>query len=86
MSRRHNIKWQKSDSQDLSKAVKNFNAKISRLEKKNPELKNALPEKVSVRQLKELINTRQDLKREINSLKRFSKKVLKKLKHTEIIT
>lgn len=74
MPRRGNIKWQKSDNQELSKAVKNFNAKIRRLEKKNPELKNALPEKVSVKQLKELINTRQDLKREINSLKRFSKK------------
>lgn len=74
MSRRSNIRWQKSDSEELNRAVKNFNAKISRLEKKNPELKNALPEKVSARQLKELINTRQDLKREINSLRRFSKK------------
>lgn len=72
MSRRHNIKWQKSDSQELSKAVKNFNAKITRLEKKNPELKNALPEKASVKHLKEIISTRQDLKRELNALNRFT--------------
>lgn len=85
MSRKYHIRWQKSDSQDLSKAIKNFNAKISRLEKKYPELKNALPEKARLKGytdengnyipgLKDLINTRQDLKREINSLKRFTDK------------
>ena len=74
MSRKHNIRWQQSDSEDLRKAVKNFNAKISRLEKKNPEQKNALPERVSVRQMKELIDTRQDLKRELNSLRRFTER------------
>ena len=74
MSRKYHIRWQKSDYQDLSKAVRNFNAKISRLEKKYPELKNALPEKMKVGELKQLINTRQDLKREINSLKRFTDK------------
>lgn len=74
MSRKHKIRWQETDNQELTRAVKNFNAKISRIEKKHPELKNALPEKASVRQLKELVNTRQDLKREINSLKRFTDK------------
>lgn len=74
MSRQSNIRWQKSDSEELRKAVKNFNAKISRLEKKNPEIKEVLPDKVSARTLKKMIKTRQDLKREINTLKRFSKK------------
>lgn len=74
MSKYYNIKWQEADSRELSKAVKNFNAKISRLEKKNPELKNLLPERVTVKEMKELIDTRQDLKRELNSLKRFSKR------------
>lgn len=37
-------------------------------------MENVLPEKISVAQLKELINTRQDLKRELNALKRFSKR------------
>lgn len=74
MSKYYNIKWKQSDNEDLKKAVKNFNAKISRLEKKHPELKNALPEKVTVKQMKELIDTRQDLKRELNALKRFSKR------------
>lgn len=74
MSRKYHIRWQKSDYENLTRAVKNFNAKISRLEKKYPELKNALPEKMKVGDLKKIINTRQDLKREINALKRFTDK------------
>lgn len=74
MSRKYNIRWKQHDSEELARAVKNFNAKLRRLEIKHPELKNVLPEKASVRQLKELIETRQDLKRELNALKRFSKK------------
>lgn len=74
MAKRYNIRWQSSDNEELRKAVKNFNAKITRLEKKNPELKNILPERVSMKEMKNLIDTRQDLKRELNSLKRFTKK------------
>ena len=74
MSKRYNIRWKDTDKEDLRKAVRNFNAKIRRLEKKNPEMKNVLPEKVTVAQMKELIDTRQDLKRELNALKRFSKR------------
>lgn len=74
MSKQHHIRWQQSDNEELARVVRNFNAKLKRLEKKNPEMKNALPSKVEVKQLKELINTRQDLKRELNSLKRFSKR------------
>lgn len=74
MSKRYNIRWKQADSDNLSKAVKNFNAKISRLEKKDPLIKNALPEKISVRQMKELIDTRQDLQRELNALRRFTQR------------
>lgn len=74
MSKYHKIRWQQADHQELARVVRNFNAKITRLEKKNPLMKNALPEKVTVGQLKDLINTRQDLKRELNTLKRFSKR------------
>lgn len=74
MSKYHKIRWQQSDNQELARVVRNFNAKITRLTKKNPQIENALPEKISVRQMKELINTRQDLKRELNSLRRFSKR------------
>lgn len=74
MSKYHKIRWNDADSRELERVVRNFNSKINRLTKKNPEMKNVLPDKVTVGQLKELINTRQDLKRELNSLKRFSKR------------
>ena len=74
MSKQHKIRWSEADNKELTKVVRNFNAKINRLAKKNPQIKNVLPEKMSVRQLKELINTRADLKRELNSLRRFSKR------------
>lgn len=74
MSRQYKIKWKSSDNEELAKAVRNFNAKITRLAKKNPKLANVLPDKTSVKELKELINTRNDLKRELNSLRRFSKR------------
>ena len=74
MPKQYNIRWRKDDSEALSRAVKNFNAKIDRLAKKNPKEASALPEKVTVRQMKELIDTRQDLNRELNALRRFSKK------------
>lgn len=74
MPKYHKIKWKESDYKELDRAIKNFNAKVTRLAKANPQNKSALPEKVQKRELKELINTRNDLRREINALKRFSKK------------
>ena len=74
MSKQYKIKWSKQDIEELNKVVKNFNAKITRLNKKNPENANIHPEKVSTADLKKLIETRQDLKRELNALRRFSKR------------
>lgn len=74
MSRKYNIKWTEADNKELKRVVKNFNAKISRLEKKNPQHASKYPERVTVKELRELIETRQDFKREINTLKRFSNK------------
>lgn len=74
MSKPRKIRWSKRDDEQLTKAVRNFNAKIKRLEKKDPSIKKALPDKINVRQMKELINTRQDFNREINSLKRFTQR------------
>ena len=74
MSKRYNIKWRADDDVALKKAVKNFNAKITRLAKKNPAMASSLPEKTTVKELKGLISTRQDLNREINALRRFSKR------------
>lgn len=74
MSKQYNIRWTPADDEALRKAVKNFNAKIARLEKKDPKNKSALPDRVTVRQMRDLITTRQDLNREINSLQRFTRR------------
>lgn len=77
MGRQYNIKWSEADEKELKRVVRNYNAKINRLAKKNPKMKNALPDKLSSRdvtELKNLIVTRKDFNRELNSLKRFSNK------------
>jgi hypothetical protein len=74
MSRKYNIRWSQSDEAELKRVVKNFNAKLSRLEKKDPKNANALPERVSAANLKDMITTRQDLNRELNALRRFSER------------
>lgn len=72
MERTYNIKWRSADEEQLKKAVRNYNAKLGRLAKKNPELKSSLPETIKVKELKAIIVTRADFNREVNSLKRFS--------------
>ena len=74
MSRKYNIRWSAADEAELKRVVKNFNAKLTRLSNKDPKNKNALPERVSAAQLRDLIETRQDLNRELNALRRFSER------------
>ena len=74
MSRKYNIRWSQADDAELKRVVKNFNAKLSRLEKKDPKNANALPERVKAANLKDMITTRQDLNRELNALRRFSER------------
>ena len=74
MSRKYNIRWSKADEAELKRVVKNFNAKLTRLEKKDPKNANALPERISAAQLRDIIETRQDLNRELNALRRFSER------------
>lgn len=74
MAKQYKIRWNESDTQELNRVVRNFNSKINRLIKANPSISNILPEKIQARELKELINTRKDLQRELNALRRFSKR------------
>lgn len=84
MSNQSNIKWRLEDERELRRVVKNFNAKLTRLVKKNPENKNILPQfwdentqdfesKITIATLKEVITTRRDYNKYLNMLKRFSK-------------
>ena len=74
MAKQYKIRWTAKDTAELSKSIKRFNAKLTRISKKAPSISYLLPEKVSEKELKDLISTRADLKREINALNRFSKR------------
>lgn len=73
------IRWKDSDSAELQRLVKNFNAKLTRLEKKNPATAQSLPKRASVKELKQGIETRADLQRELRSLQGFTKKGAEKI-------
>lgn len=81
----NNIKWRVQDEEELRRVARNFNDKLRRLVKKNPENKNILPQfynekteqfesRITVATLKDLIQTRADFNRQLNMLKRFSKR------------
>lgn len=73
MSKSNIIKWRNKDNVEIVKTVKNFNAKIRRLEK-NPFYKDiVLPDRLSVRDLKNQIVTRNDYNYRVEQLKEFSK-------------
>lgn len=64
------IKWKQSDFMQLGKAVKEFNRKINRLQVENIDY---LPDTIEYQDLRDSITTRNELKRVLNSLKRFKK-------------
>lgn len=65
------IRYDKKLNQEINRTIKNFNQKIARLEKENKEL---LPEKITKQSLKENVYTRQELRRRLKSMQRFSKR------------
>ena len=85
MPTQHSIKWRIEDEKELRRVARNFNAKLGREIRKNPQNKNILPQfynenteqfesRITIETIKDLIQTRQDYNRIINMLKRFSKR------------
>ena len=75
MSKRYGIRWNDDLNNEVKRTVKNYNAKVKRLETKYKDRSDVvIPERVSVKEIKELVGTKRDLSRELNSLKRFSKR------------
>lgn len=75
MAKYYNIRWTENDSKQLSKAVKNFNAKVKRLEAKYSDIPDmVLPEKVTMKEMREVIGTRRDLQKELKSLQKFTQR------------
>lgn len=65
-------KINKSSENELRKALNNFNAKIKRLETVDREID--IPEKESIKAIKDRVKTKWDLNREIDKLERFTKR------------
>lgn len=74
MSRKYKIHWREEDYKEVERVIKNFNNKIYRTKKRHPELADIQPLPIKKREFINSIKTRQDLNRELNSLKRYSKK------------
>jgi hypothetical protein len=83
VARNYNIKWSDKDERELKRLVKNFNAKIKRLEDKEPFLKDSRPKRISYKDLKENIATRKDLNRELKSIERFTKRGAEAIRTTK---
>lgn len=84
---RNKIRWRDSDEAELKRVVRNFNAKVSRLNKRDHNLAAGIvllvPEKVSaaamLQEMKDRIQNdpdfnRNEFNRELNRLKRFTRK------------
>lgn len=67
------IRWTKNQQQRLSKAVGKFNRKLTMEAKRNPSLKEFLPQRLSVKELKESITTASELKRQEKAIERLFK-------------
>ena len=65
-------KISRSSSNELQRAINKFNAKISRLESVDREI--AIPEKENIKAIKERVNSKWDLNREIDRLERFTRR------------
>lgn len=64
------IRYNKELVNDINKTVRNYNAKIRRLQKQNPSL--SLPEKINAKKLRNMSDNRKELYKNMQKLKRFS--------------
>lgn len=68
-----NIKWREQDIDLLRREIRNFNRKIDRLMKTgSPEVKAALPPKMSMKTARKEITTRAEYNKTIKSIKRLT--------------
>lgn len=65
------INYDKKLNNELTKVINNYNRKIARLKKKNYEY---IPSKITKKKIKENIQTKRELRKEINRLKRFTRR------------
>lgn len=90
MPKRYSIKWRLQDEKELRRISRNFNDKLRRLVRKNPDNRNILPQfynekteqfesRITIDTIKGLIQTRADYNRVLGMLERFSKRGAEKI-------
>lgn len=83
MPRQPNMQWRQgkthNDVKTLEKVIRNFNAKIARIEKKNPAMKEILPERLTKEKAMEQIVTRKDFNTFVEAHKSFSRRGAEKV-------
>ena len=90
MSKFFNIKWRSQDEREARRVIRNFNDKLRREIAKNPRNKSALPQfynsntgefesRITFKNFKNMIDTRADYNRELNALRRFSRRGAEKI-------
>lgn len=73
MSKYNKIRWSENDKKELSRLIKNYNAKIDYHAKKNGS-KEGLPEKLKVKEVKANIVSRKDFNRTLDKIALFLKR------------
>lgn len=74
MPKQSNFQQRENHKSELRRLVRNFNAKLSRIEKKNPAAMEIMPERVKVSELNKKIATWNDYQAITGQLRRFLKK------------
>ena len=68
------IRYDKKLNNEINKVIRNYNAKIRRIEKYTDSFNYLIPEKMTKKDLMQNVYTRQELRRKLNELKRYSQR------------
>lgn len=68
------IRYDKKLNQEINKVIRNYNQKIRRIEKYEEQWLYKIPNTITKKEIKENVYTRNELRRKLNELKRFSKR------------
>lgn len=83
ITKKSEIKWREKDILNLRNAVRQFNSKLTRLEKQGKNLEMFMPERKNVKELKKAITSRDEYNKTIQSMKSFLKKGAEDIKISE---
>lgn len=77
------IRWSEKDVTNLRNTVRQFNSKLTRIEKQGKNLQAFMPERLNVKELRENITTRKEYNKAMQRAKAFLKKGAEEIKVSE---